>query len=256
MIHAIDRYAYSNAIRQVDPAQKGGLALLALGLCLTLDRPLVSLFTIGWMLGLSRFWAQVPIGMAGRMLFVQGFFLAISVVGVAVSVTFGLDTATGWGWQLGPLRFTSSPSALVLALGLLGRTLGCVAALNFLILTTPLVDVIEVLRRLRLPEVLIDVMTVTYRTIFVLLESVQRIIVAQAARLGYSNPRRALASTAQLASQILLDTYRRSHQMQQSLESRGMAGPLRVLPMTYTRSLQAWWLGGAMGVTLLIVGLS
>ncbi len=49
----IDRHAYSNRLRLIDPAQKGGLAVLAIGLCLLLDRPAVGLLTMAWMLALT-----------------------------------------------------------------------------------------------------------------------------------------------------------------------------------------------------------
>jgi cobalt/nickel transport system permease protein len=255
-VEIIDRYAYSNAIRKLDPTQKGALAILAMLLCLTLDRPLVSLLTISWMLGLTVLWARIPLAVTGRVVLGQGLFLVVSGLGVAVSTTLGAKTISGWAIQLGPLWLSSSPAALATALGLVARALGCAAALNFLILTTPLVDLIEVLRRLGLPEALIDVMSLTYRAIFVLLESLRRMLTAQAARLGYSDPRRAMHSSAQLASQLFLDSYRRSQRLQRSLESRGMEGALRVLPMVYARDAWAWRLGAAMTTSLVLTRLS
>lgn len=253
-MHLIDRYAYSNALRRLDPAQKAGLALLAIMLCLLLDRPAVGLLTLVWMLGLAVGWARVPLRVFGRVLLAEGLFLGISVLGVALSLSLA-PPAQGWSWQLGPLWLSSSPAALAVATRLLARALGCAAALNFLILTTPLVDLIGLLRRLRLPEALIDLMTVTYRAIFVLLESMQRMATAQDARLGYRDGRRAMRSAALLASQLFLDAYRRSQRLQTALESRGMHGPLRVLPLTYTSDRLVWWFGAAMATSLLLVGL-
>jgi cobalt/nickel transport system permease protein len=253
-VHLIDRHAYTNAIRQVDPAQKAALAGAAIGLCLLLDRPAVGLLTVGWMLALATLWARVSARVFGQILFAEGMFLALSVLGVALSVSLAPPTVAGWGWRLGPLWLSSSPVALELALRLVSRALGCSAALNFLILTTPLVDLIELLRRLRVPEVLIDLMTVVYRAIFVLLESLQRMATAQDARMGYHDAPQAMRSAALLASQLFLDAYRRSRRLQIALESRGMAGPLRVLPIAYTRGRRAWWLGATMAASLLLVG--
>ncbi|NTV63036.1 MAG: cobalt ECF transporter T component CbiQ [Oscillochloris sp.] len=255
-MEVIDRYAYSNAIRQLDPAQKGALALLALLLCLTLDHPLVSILTVIWMLGLTLLWARIPPAVTGRVVLAQGLFLAVSALGVAISATLGAEPVDGWALRLGPLWLSSSPAALAAGLKLVARALGCAAALNFLILSTPLVDLIELLRRLRVPEALIDLMTLIYRAIFVLLESMQRMLTAQEARLGYSSPRRAMHSSAQLASQLFLDAYRRSQRLQCSLESRGMEGALRVLPMIYTRNAWPWGLGAAMAASLLLARLS
>lgn len=251
----IDRYAHSNAIRCLDPAQKGGLALLAMGLCLVLDRPLVGLLTVGWMLGLTVGWARVPAPVFGRVVLAQGLFLAASSAGVAISAGLGAAPAGAWALRAGPLWAGTSPIGLATALRLVARAIGCASALNFLILTTPLADLIELLRRLRAPEVLIDLMTLTYRAIFVLLESLNRMHVAQEARLGYVGPRRAIGSSALLASQLFLDAYRRSARLQLSLESQGLQGALRVLPLDYTRGSGAWWLGAVMAASLLLAGL-
>lgn len=254
-MHVIDRYAYTNALRRVDPAQKGGLALLAILLCLLLDRPAVGLLTLLWMTALTTLWARTPLLVFGRTLLAEGLFLTLSVLGVALSVSLAPSALPAAAWQIGPLWFSTSPTALDLATRLFTRALGCAAALNFLILTTPLIDLIELLRRLRLPETLIDVMTITYRTIFVLLESLQRIYTAQDSRLGYRNAKRSMQSAALLSSRLFLDVYERSRRMHIALESRGMDGPLRVLPMRYTYDWRTWWFGAALLTSLLLLGL-
>jgi cobalt/nickel transport system permease protein len=254
-VHIIDRYAYQNRIRRIDPAQKGALALVAILLCLLLDRPLVGLLAAVWMGVLLGLWARVPPLVFGRVLLAEGLFLALSVAGVALSLSLSRPGPPTTAWALGPLWLGTSPQALFVALRLLARALGCAAALNFLILTTPLVDLIELGRRLRVPELLIDLMTIVYRTIFVLLESLRRMYTAQDARLGYRDARRALPSAALLGSQLFLDAYRRSRRMQLALESRALDGALRVLPIGYERDRRAWWIGGGMAASLLAAGL-
>jgi cobalt/nickel transport system permease protein len=251
-MHHIDRHAYSNAIRTLDPAQKGALAAFAILLCLLLDRPAVGLLTIGWMLALTTLWARVPPLVFGRTLLAEGLFLMLSVASVAVSVSRSQSGPAVW--QLGPLWLSTSPAALDLAARLFTRALGCAAALNFLILTTPLTDLIELLRRLRVPETLIELMTIIYRAIFVLLESLNRMRTAQDARLGFSSPQRAMRSAGLLGSQLFLDAYRRSRRLQVALESRGLDGPLRVIALDYTSDRRVWWIGGAMTASLVLVG--
>lgn len=201
-MYIIDRYAYSNALRRIDPAQKGGLAIFTILLCLLLDRPAVGLLALAWMFVLATVWARVPPQLFARVLLAEGAFLALSVLGVAVSI--GLEPPSlPYMWQFGPLWFGTAPEALAESLRLLTRALGCAAALNFLILTTPLVDIIDLLRRLRVPETLIEVMTVIYRAIFILLESLHRMFTAQDARLGYRTPRCAMQTWVAIESRDL-----------------------------------------------------
>ncbi len=251
-MHVIDRYAYTNQIRTVDPAQKGGLAFLTLLLCLLLSRPLVSIMAITWMVALAVGWARLPLRAYIRVLLAESFFLLLSTLGVALSGGIGPAPTLMWHIQIESIWIGSSPAALADAFRLIMRALGCAAALNFLILTTPLVDMIDLLRRLRLPELVIDLMTVIYTSIFVLLESMQRMYTAQHSRLGYRNARRTLASAALLGTRLFIDAYHRSQGMQMALESRGYSGHLRVLPLQYTRDRRTWWfaLGIAVSLTL------
>lgn len=254
-MRVIDRYAFGNALRQIDPAQKGGLALLAIILCLALDRPAVGILALIWMLALTTWWADVPLRVFSRVLLTEGLFLGLSVTGIILSIGGEMPETTVFAWHIGVFWLSVAPESLALATHVLTRSLGCVAALNFLILTTPLIDLIDLMRRIRLPEGLIDVMALTYRAIFVLLDSLERMATAQNARLGYATARTAMRSAALLASQLFLDAYRRSQRAQIALESRGFDGALRVLPLTYRRSPRVWQASVALTASLMLAGM-
>lgn len=252
----IDRYAYVNRLRHIDPAQKAGLALLVIVLCLLLNRTVVGILAVGWMWVAATWQAGVPRRVFGRVLLAEGSFLALAAAGVALSVSASPPLAADWQWRIGSLWLSSSIAAVNHALLLVSRALGCAAAMNFLALTTPLVDVVELLRRLRTPVLLIDLMALIYRFIFVLLECMERIYIAQQSRLGYSTRRNAMKSAALLGSRLFLETYQRSQRMQTALESRGYDGDLRVLSITYRRDWRIVWLGIAMASSLLLAWLA
>lgn len=252
-MHIIDQYAYANRIRAVDPGQKAAIAGLALLLCLALNKPVVGVLALLWMWGLTTFWAGLPPRTFGRVILAEGLFLLLSVLGILVSFSFSPPPLTGWRWQMGDLWLSSSPAAVNMALHLVTRSLGAAAAMNFLALTTPLVDLVDLLRRLRCPLLLIDLMTLIYRFIFVLLESLDEMYTAQASRLGYVNFRRGIMSAGLLGSQLFIDAYRRSQRLQVALESRGYTGDLKVLPASYQFDRRLWGLGMGMTVSLLLV---
>lgn len=255
-MHIIDQYAYTNRIRVVDPLQKASLAGLVILLCLVLDRPLAGLLALGWMWGLTIFWAGLPAWVFGRVLFAEGLFLSLSVVGILVSLSLTPPPLPGWSWQLGPVWISTSLLGFETALRLVTRALGAAAALNFLTLTTPLVDLVDLLRRLRCPTLLIDLMTLIYRFIFVLLESLNDMYMAQDSRLGYINFRRSIISAGLLGSRLFIDAYHRSRQMHIALESRGYeGGNLRVLPSAYRSDRRIIWFGLAVATSLFLVWL-
>jgi cobalt/nickel transport system permease protein len=233
-METIDRYAYNNRLRLVDPIYKVSLACLTLVLCLALNSIAVGLLAILWMFCLAVLVARIPPRVFVGVLLAEGAFLALTTVGVALSVTVKDPTGIAeWAWRAGPLWLSSSPERVRLAITLLTRALGCVSAMNFLSLTTPLVDLIDLARRLHVPPVLVDIMTVIYRFIFVLLESLERMHTAQESRVGYASFRRGMSSAALLATRLFIETYQRSQRLQTALESRGYVDELRVLPTAF-----------------------
>jgi cobalt/nickel transport system permease protein len=200
----------------------------------------VGLLAILWMFGLAVLAARIPLRVFVGVLLAEGTFLALTTIGVALSITVKDPTGIAqWAWQVGPLWLSSSPERVQLAATLIARALGCTSAMNFLALTTPLVDLIDLARRLRVPPVLVDMMTVIYRFIFVLLESLERMHTSQESRMGYANFLRGVSSAALLATRLFVETYQRSQRLQTSLESRGYVDDLRVLPTAYRGD---WWL--------------
>ena len=237
-MHLIDRYAYGNRIRQVDPALKAGLASTILLLCLLLNEPLVGLVAVGGTSVLTITIAHIPAKTFGRVLLAQAAFLIMATIGIVISVSLVNPTGfTDWSCQIGPLWLSSSPAALQQAGLIVTRALGAAAAMNFLALTTPLVDLLDLGRRLHVPIILLDLMTLTYRFIFVLLDSLDTMYNAQACRLGYhTSYRRSMNNAAVLGSRLFIDAFQRSRRLEIALQSRGFESDLRVLPTTYERN--------------------
>ena len=63
--------------------------------------------------------------------------------------------------------------------------LSSISCLYFLTLTTPVQTILQVLRKLKVPQLLIEITEITYRFIFVFLETALKIYQAQNSRLGY-----------------------------------------------------------------------
>jgi cobalt/nickel transport system permease protein len=250
-MRVIDRYAYRNRLRLVNPAYKLMLTICTIGLALTLDRIPVGLLAVVWMLGLTIGWAGLPWRTVITLVFGEGLFLALTVVGVAVSFNIVPVATAGWQWNAGPLWVSTSPTALDLAGRVIARSLGSIAAMNFLALTTPLVDIVELLRRIGVPALLVDLMATIYRSIFTLLDSMERMYTAQNTRLGYVGTLRAMRSAGTLASRLFIESYWRASRTQLALESRGFQGELRVLPLCYQRDARLIGAGVLMAISML-----
>ena len=123
-----------------------------------------------------------------------------------------------------------------------GRSLAMLAALLGFVLTTPLPDLLALLRRLRTPELLLDLMALCYRMLFVLRQAWEEGVTAQSARLGYRGWRHAWRSTGLLAGQMAVQVWQRASALQMAAEARGYQGQLRFLPAEFpqARRQNAW----------------
>jgi cobalt/nickel transport system permease protein len=151
-----------------------------------------------------------------------GFVL---VGGAAIAVT-----STGAVAQVasaGPFAVTRA--SLLDAAEVVTRSVAAMAALTLLATTTPITDLLTGLRRLRVPEVVLDVAAVMYRMLFGLLDAVLGIAESQRARLGYVNGRTARRSAGMLAGAALQRAWLRSRRLEDGLAGRGYTGALITL---------------------------
>jgi cobalt/nickel transport system permease protein len=223
----IDAYAYANRLHAAHPAEKMLFTGVVTAITLASGSPLVAalalllvLVAVTWLagIGLAAFWrfVRVPLG----FILVGAITMTVSVVGEGEAL---MQVAAG-AWRIGV-----TPAALQRSVSVLSVSLACVSATLFLALTTPLVDVAAQLRRWRVPALAIDLMLLTYRFIFVLVETAQAMHLAQEARLGYSSPGRSLSSAGALVSFLLGRALARADALFNSLTARGYAGELTVL---------------------------
>jgi cobalt/nickel transport system permease protein len=213
---AIDDAAWSSAWRRRSPGDK---ALLCLGLvlcALVLPAWPGSVLVGGTAVVLALGPARVPVRTFARAVRLPLAFIAVGALTVVVQVDGG-----GLGW---------APDAAVRAGSLLGHALAGSAAVLLLATTTPMSDLLPELRRLRVPAAVVEVASVTYRLLFLLLESLHTIREAQTARMGHSSLRRSYRSSGALAAAVLTRSFDRARRLQAGLAGRGMETGLRVLP--------------------------
>jgi cobalt/nickel transport system permease protein len=213
---AVDDAAWASAWRRRSPGDKlllcGGLVVCALALPAWPVSVLVAAASVVLALGPAR----VPARTFARAVRWPLAFIAVGALTSVVSVGGG-----GLGW---------APDAAARAGSLAGHALAGSAAVLLLATTTPVSDLLPELRRLRVPAAVVEVASVTYRLLFVLLASVATIREAQTARMGHSTWRRSYRSSGALAAAVLTRSWDRARRLQEGLAGRGMEAGLRVLP--------------------------
>ncbi|RTL47410.1 MAG: cobalt ECF transporter T component CbiQ [Rhodocyclaceae bacterium] len=221
----IEQCVYANRWRAVTPAAKGLLALGALvAAFIVASRPAVGLL-------LAVLVATVPVVGAGVR---AGHYARIAWPPLSFLLIGGLSMLVAVDLQQGSINLHLQSQHEVFVV--VARSCGALAALLLLVTTTPLTDLIALLRRMKTPELLLDIMVLCYRVLFVFSESVHDMQTAQAARLGYADARRSLHSLGSLAANLLAQVWQRSRGLHQAALARNNDGPLRFLAPTFAQA--------------------
>ncbi len=122
--------------------------------------------------------------------------------------------------------------SLTTGVKLLCTAISAVSCLYFLSLTTPMTDILHVLRRARCPALIVELMFLIYRFLFVLLEAARAIAIAQDCRLGNRGFKTTLRARGQLLAKLFQRAMFRSSLLYTAMESRCYDGQLRVLSRT------------------------
>lgn len=229
-----DRYAYTSKLKSVNPMEKLIFALLTLVVGLWADSLPVSIAILLIMAFFSVVKGGTPLAHYLWLMLIPFSFLLVGVITVALEVTAEQQDFLLYSQVFGQnIGFT--PSGLATALRLFFRAWAAVSCLYYLALTTPMVDILSALKKMRCPQLLIELMSLIYRFIFILLETAQTMIVAQNSRLGYINIRAAYHSLSAMLATLFVRAYKRSDDLYTALEARGYQGELKVLEEPYQR---------------------
>jgi cobalt/nickel transport system permease protein len=262
MNHKIDSLSYTNRLRWLPPSHKLSFAIVMLVGSL-LAPPIVQLLMVLWLGVWIVIYAGIPSRTYLQMLALPIGFWASSAVAVILGVaspeqwsTVQWDTMHGYTGQpfsltIGSVTIYLSQTGFSQALLLFTRMLASTSSLYFILLTTPFTEVLQILRRLKFPPLLLDLLMLMYRFIFTLLSIADEIWVAQNARSGYRTWKRGMHSLGILIGQLLQRTLENYRQMSLTLASRGFDGEFRVWSSQPHRCSKRYAIEATFGCTVL-----
>lgn len=231
----IDRYAYTSAWRNVHPTEKIVFALSMLILCVGASKIIVSLSV--WLIctGMLVGWARIPVAVLGRFVALPLAFVLVAVLPILIDVSAEprewLGAVRGFG-----LYWSVSQAGLHSAATVLCRSMGAVACMYLFAFTTPMSDFFTQLRVWRVPGLLVELMTLIYQFLFVMLDTAGQMVQAQILRLGYRNVRSSIQCGSSLFFLLFARSFARSRSMADALDCRLYDGKMNVLPRKYKRS--------------------
>ena len=257
MNHQIDSLAYTNRLRGLPPTHKLSFAIALLILSLV-SGAIVQLSIALWLTAWIVIYAGIPGKLYLRLLSLPLMFLLTSLPALAVGgiqlnqiQAMQWDIWQGGGISIGNLYLYVSRTGLYQVSLLFTRAFASTSCMYFILLTVPFTETLQVLRQLRFPPLLTELLLLMYRFIFSLLAIADELWVAQNSRCGYRTWKLGMRSLSILIGQLLQRTLVNYRQVSLSLASRGFNGELRVWHSYPYKPSRRYTLEALFGCTIL-----
>ena len=219
----MDYIAHNNALTETNPYFKLFLTIILLIVTLALDNLYFDLFIFVVMSIVILAIAKINYKSYLKFLTIPVAFLVITCL--FLMFFFGSGEVI---YETGIFGIVVTTDSWHYAVYTFMRVMGCFPCLGFLALTTPISKILNCLRTLKVPVILVEIGLLMYNTIFIFLNEIDTMRKAQETRLGYHSYWSSLKSLGALTSTIFIRSLDKSETLQYSLDSRGYTGELPV----------------------------
>jgi cobalt/nickel transport system permease protein len=226
----LEDIAQTNGLREVNTYIKLVVGLGAIILCLVSTSYIAPLFIAVLLSGAIIILARVDARTYAELFIVPFWFAAMSVI-VIILLTGGSEVY--WSWAPLPwLSLSITRESLNEGIFVFCRVIGGMSALIFIALTTPMTDLFIVMRRCRIPEAVVDLAMMIYRTIFMIMHLLVQTYQAQVMRLGYSSFRESIESFSTLCGSVFIASWDAGEDLVRAMDARCYAGKFAILGET------------------------
>lgn len=223
----LEDIAQKNGLREVNTYLKLTAGLGAILLCLLSSSYIPPLF-IAIVLSMAILsLARIDARTYGE-LFIVPFSFAVMSVAVIVLLSGGGEVY--WSWN--PLPWFSlsiTSESINEGFFVFCRVIGGMSALIFIALTTPMTDLFIVMRQFRIPEVVVDLAMIIYRSIFMIMDQLVQTYQAQVMRLGYGSFRESIQSFATMCGSVFISSWDAGEEFIRAMDARCYSGKFAVL---------------------------
>ena len=223
----IDIIAQNSRLNKVNPALKFWTVLILMLLSIISNSSLVGLFLAVFMLVLIVIAGGLELHDYLSILSLPLSFLLLS--GLALLLEYGAQPIGVINLPVNHGYFIVSQAAQFRAALVMSKALGAISCLYLLSLSTPMSEIIGVLRRFHTPDIIIELMYLIYRYTFILLEMYRLMKDAAVSRLGFIDFWTGLHTTGKIYSNLLARSYRQANINFDAMESRCYTGKIRFL---------------------------
>jgi cobalt/nickel transport system permease protein len=254
--NALDRYQTGESpIHHLDPRVKVVMTVLFILSNVLLPDGAWLAFALAWgLILLISVLAGLGLGYA-----LKRSFVALPFALAAVTVVFNLPGEPLFVWKLGPWHLVATDAGMIRFASIVIRTWLSVQMAILLTATTRFPDLMHALEHLRVPQLLVAIISFMYRYLFVITDEAMRLMRARESRSaqpasggGGGSISWKARVTGNMVGQLFLRSYERSDRVYNAMLARGYNGQfLTINP--HVMSASDWTIGvGAVAILVLL----
>jgi cobalt/nickel transport system permease protein len=231
--HMLDRYqARASLVHRLDPRVKVIVTILFIVSNVALPDGAWLAFALAWVL----LFVSSALANLGYAYLLRRSFIALPFALAAITAIFTIPGQPLFAWTLGSWRLVATDAGLIRFASIVVRSWLSVQMAILLTATTQFPDLMHALRHLRVPKLLVAIVSFMYRYLFVLIDETARLLRAREARSASLTPDQGGGSIAwrarvagNMAGQLFLRSYERSDRVYSAMLARGYAGQFLTL---------------------------
>ncbi|MEG1151996.1 MAG: cobalt ECF transporter T component CbiQ [Oscillospiraceae bacterium] len=223
----IDSLAQSSGLNSVSPELKLFIAVTGLILSVSCNSYIVGIGIFAIMFGVNIFWGKIKFHDYIELLTIPVVFIIMSGFILLFDFTkeaIGVINIPILGQYLAVTSQNQEHTAITVF-----KALGAISCLYMLSLSTPIAEIIKVLRKIHLPEIIIELMYLIYRYIFILLAMLSNMISSAHSRLGYRNNKTSFYTYSHIAANLLSVSFLKCSKMLDAMDARCYDGKIEFL---------------------------
>lgn len=221
----LEYYSYNSKINSWNPHLKFWYSMVLIVLGIILSNIYISISIVFICGFITIFLGKISLKKYIDFFKVPTIFLLISVA--VININFSKNITDFYYFNIGDLYIYTTDENIKKSCILFWRALSGVSSMYMLALSTPLNEIIYVMKKARTPQIIIELMYLVYRFIFIMRDSYKSMRKSIESRLGFRDYRISLLSFGKIISNILIISLRKSNSFYDAMESRCYRGEIR-----------------------------
>lgn len=220
----LEYYSYNSKINSWNPHLKFWYSMVLIVLGIILSNIYISISIVFICGFITIFLGKISLKKYIDFFKVPIIFLLISVA--IININFSKNITGFYYFNIGDLYIYTTDENIKKSCILFWRALSGVSSMYMLALSTPLNEIIYVIKKVRTPQIIIELMYLVYRFIFIMRDSYKSMRKSIESRLGFIDYRTSLLSFGKIISNILIVSLRKSNSFYDAMESRCYRGEI------------------------------